>query len=450
MDARVLVFSLLLGVLTGLFFGLAPALQASAVDLQSGLKDGTSGSRFGRKRGRLRSALVVTEVGMSLILLVGAALMFQSLEGLLRTQPGFDPHNLLTFNVGLLRSAGYDTKTKAIAFYDSFAAQLSALPGVQNVSYASTLPLNLNAPDTLLSVEGGGKFEGQTYDAGYRFVGGDYFRSLHIPLIRGRELTSADSSESEPIVLINETMARQIWPDGSDPIGQHIWFGKPAGPAAMEAAPRRIVGIVGDVNEASLAEKAEAIMYIPYTQVKGTPDQATFIVRTLHEPHGLALPVHDVAHTLDRDLPLSSLKTMDELVADSLDNRRFPTTLLSLFGAMALLIAAVGVYGVVSYSVVQRTHEIGIRVALGASRGRILRMVLAQGLRLAVFGIGTGLIASHWLSGLLRDLLYGVTPSDPATLVVVALALLAVAFVACWIPSRRATRVDPLVALRYE
>jgi len=450
LDARVFVFSLLLGVLTGLFFGLAPALQTSSVDLQSGLKEGTSGSGFGRRRGRLRSALIVTEMGMSLILLVGAALMFQSLAGLLRTQPGFDSHNLLTFNVGLLRSAGYETKAKATAFYDHFAARLSALPGVQNVSYASTLPLDPGASDTLLSVEGGGKFEGQTYDAGFRYVGGDYLGSLHIPLIRGRELTSADSSESESVVLINEAMAREIWTDGSDPIGQHIWFGKPAGPGAMEAAPRRIVGIVGDVNEASLAQAAEPITYIPYTQVKGTPDQATFIVRTSQEPHGLAPAVRDVVRKLNRDLPLSLMKTMDELVVGSLDTRRFPTILLSLFGAMALVIAAVGVYGVISYSVAQRTHEIGIRVALGASRGRILRMVLTQGLRLAVFGVVLGLIASYWLSGLLRDFLYGVTPSDPATLAGATFVLLAVAFAACWIPARRATRVDPLIALRYE
>jgi len=376
--------------------------------------------------------------------------MFQSLAGLLHTQPGFDSHNVLTFNVGLLRSASYDTKAKAIALYDSFAARLSALPGVQNVSYASTLPLNLNAPDTLLSVEGGGKLEGQTYDAGYRFVGGDYFHSFHIPLIRGRELTRADSIESEPVVLINEAMAREIWTDGSDPIGQHIWFGKPAGPGAMEAAPRRIVGIVGDVNEASLAQAAKSIMYIPFTQVKGTPDQATFIVRTSQEPHTLAPAVRDVVRKLDRNLPLSSIKTMDDLVAESLDTRRFPTILLSLFGAMALMIAAVGVYGVISCSVAQRTHEIGIRVALGASRGQILQMVLTQGLRLAIYGVVIGLIASHWLSGLLRDFLYGVTPSDPVTLFTVTVALLAVAFAACWIPARRAMRVDPLVALRYE
>jgi predicted permease len=450
LDARVLFFSLLLGVLTGLFFGLAPALQASAVDLQSGLKEGTSGSGFGRKRGRLRSALVVSEVGMSLILLVGAALMFESLAGLLRAQPGFDSHNVLTFEVALPRSSGYNTKAKAMAFYDAFTSKVSGVPGVQNVSYASSLPLNPNAPDYLFSVEGGGKYEGQSYGAGFRFVGGNYLGSLKIPLIRGREFTSADSSNSEPAVLINEAMARQIWTDGSDPIGQHIWLGKPMGPGAMEPAPRRIVGIVGDVNDMSLDQKTGSIMYFPYAQQSGIPDEAIFIIRTSQEPRAIVPAVREIIHTLDRDLPISSMKTMDEQVADSLDGHRFPTILLSLFGAMALVIAAVGVYGVISYSVAQRTHEIGVRVALGASRARILRMVLAQGMRLAVFGIGVGLIASYWVAGLLRDLLYGVTPWDPATLIAVTVALLAVAFAACWIPARRATRVDPLVALRYE
>jgi putative ABC transport system permease protein len=442
LDRHVFAFSLLLGVLTGLFFGLTPALQASSVDLNSGLKEGTSGAGFGRKRGRLRSALVVSEVGMSLILLVGA--------GLMHTQPGFDSHNVLTFNVGLLRSGGYDTKTKAVTFYDTLAAQLGALPDVQTVSYANVLPLDSNAPDTLLSVEDGGKFEDHIYDAGIRSVSGDYFHTFQIPLIRGRKLTSADSSESEPVVLINEVMAREIWTDDSDPIGQHIWIGKPSGPGSMEVLPRRIIGIVGNVNEASLARPAESIMYVPYTQVKGTPDQATFIIRTSHDPHSLAPALHDVIRKLNPNLPLGSIKTMDEVMAGSLDARRFPTILLSLFGAMALVIAAVGVYGVISYSVAQRTHEIGIRVALGASRGQILRMILAQGLHLTICGVVIGLIASHWLSGLLRDFLYGITPSDPITLFAVAVALLAVAFAACWIPARRAMRVDPLVALRYE
>jgi putative ABC transport system permease protein len=251
-------------------------------------------------------------------------------------------------------------------------------------------------------------------------------------------------------VLINQTMARQIWQD-EDPIGQHIWFGKPMGPASMEPAPRRVVGIVSDALEASLDQKeSESTMYVPYAQTHGPTNGATFIVRTSQEPHGLAPVARDILRNVAPDLPLSDPKTMDELLSGSLVNYRFPTILISVFGGIALLIAAVGVYGVISYSVAQRTHEIGVRVALGASRSRILQMVLTRGLRLAVIGTVIGLIASHWLTQLLRDQLFGITPSDPATLVGATLVLLVVAFFACWIPARRATRVDPLVALRYE
>jgi putative ABC transport system permease protein len=450
LDARVLAFSLVLGVLTGLFFGLAPALQAASTDLISGLKEGTSGAGFSRARGHLRSALVVSEVGLSLVLLVGAALMFQTLTGLLRTNPGFDSHSMLSFDIALPRSASFDSKAKSLAFYNEFSSKLSALPGVQHVSYTSTLPLSQNAPDVLLSVEGGGKFEGKSYDAGFRFVSSDYFRTLRVPLIHGRELTAADSADAEPVVLINQAMAKDIWSD-ADPIGQHIWLGKPMGPANTEPAPRRVVGIVGDVNEDSLAQKeAEPIMYIPFAQANGSRDAATFAVRTANDPHELGSAVRDILRKLAPDLPLKAPKTMDELIGDSLVKYRFPAILISLFGGIALVIAAVGVYGVISYSVAQRTHEIGIRVALGASRGRILRMTLGQGLFLAAIGAILGLVASHWLTQLLRDLLFGVTPSDPLTLAGATLALLAVAFMACWIPARRATRVDPLVALRYE
>ncbi len=450
LDGRVLVFSLILGILTGVLSGLAPALQSSTVDLNTALKEGKAGGGFGRKRGRLSAALVVSEVGLSLVLLVGAALMFQTLTGLLRTKPGFDSHNLLTFAIGLPHNAVFGTKAKAIAFYDNFDAKLSALPGVQQVSYTSILPLNLQAPDTLLSVEGNSKFDGKTYDAGYRFLSPEYFHAFHIPLVRGRELTNADSADSEPVVLINQTMARNIWGD-EDPIGQHIWFGKPMGPASMEPAPRRVVGIVSDVIETALEQtETSSTMYIPYAQTHGPADEATFAIRTSQDPHTLTPAVREILRSLAPDLPLRAPKTMDELVSESVVGHRFPTILISLFGGIALLIAAVGVYGVISYSVAQRTHEIGIRVALGASRGKILRMVLTRGLRLAAIGAIVGLIASHWLTALLRDQLYGITPSDPATLVGATIVLLLVALVACWIPARRATRVDPLVALRYE
>jgi predicted permease len=449
LDGTVLAFSLLVGILTGLIFGLAPAMQTSAVDLQSELKEGTSGSGTGKNRGRLRSALVVSEVGMSLVLLVGAALLLQSFLSLMRTKTGFDSHNVLKFEVNLPGGSTYDSKAKRIAFYDDLDAKLAALPGVQQVSYISTLPFAPGAPDILYSVEGDKKFDGKSYDAGFRFVSPDYFRSLHIPIVRGREFTNADSSGAEPVVLINEAMARQLWVD-SNPIGQYIWLGKPMGKDNTEPAPRRIIGVVGDIYERSLGDDPDALVYIPYVQSNGGVSAASFVVRTSQEPGRFAPAVRETMRSLAPNLPLSNLGTLDELVAVSLAERRFPTVLLSLFGAIALLIAAVGVYGVISYSVAQRTHEIGIRVALGASRGRILRMILAQGMRLAAIGSAVGLIALHWLTELVHGLLYGIGPSDLATLAGATLALLVIAFAACWIPARRATRVDPLVALRYE
>jgi putative ABC transport system permease protein len=367
----------------------------------------------------------------------------------MHTKTGFDAHNVLKFEVSLPRGFAYDSKAKKIALFDDLDARVAAIPGVQQVSYASIIPFQLGAPDLLYTVEGDKKFDGKSYDAGFRYVNADYFRSLRIPIVRGREFAHADSSDAEPVVLINAAMARQLWVD-SDPIGQHVWLGKPMGKENMEPAPRRIIGVVGDIYERSLGEDPEALMYVPFAQSNGGNDFATFIVRASQDPAALAPAIRQSLRGLAPDLPLGGLGTLDELVADSLVEHRFPAILISLFGGIALLIAAVGVYGVISYSVAQRTHEIGIRVALGASRGRILRMTLGHGLRLAAVGAVLGLVASHWLTQLLRDLLYGVTPSDPMTLAGATFVLMAVAFAACWIPARRATRVDPLIALRYE
>ncbi|HXQ97624.1 MAG TPA: ABC transporter permease [Candidatus Limnocylindrales bacterium] len=448
-DANVLGFALLLSLLTGVIFGLVPAVETSGVQLRTRLKEGTAGGGSGRGRGYLRSSLVVAEVALSLVLVIGASLLFQSLFGLLRVNPGFDSHNVLTFGVSL-PSKQFDTGSKAIAFLDNFSTNLASLPGVKRVSYASMTPLFAGAPDILYSVEGGDpSFQGKAFDAGFRFINPDYFQTLGIPLVSGRAITSADASGTEPVVLVNETMARAVWPKGNA-IGQHIWIGKPMGPASTEPAPRRIVGIVGDINEASLATPPEETMYIPYGQAFGGRNDAVFMIRTAQEPLGLTPAVREVLRGIAPTLPLSTVKSLDDIVAESLTDQRFMTILLTLFGAMALLIATVGVYGVISYSVAQRTHEIGIRVALGASRGRILNMVLGQGLLLAAVGSAVGLVASYWLTKLLSDQLYGVRATDPKTLIGVTIVLLAVAMMACWIPARRATRVDPIVALRYE
>jgi putative ABC transport system permease protein len=447
LDGNVLGFAVLLSLLTGIIFGLAPALESSSVDLQLTLKEGTSGAGQSGRRGRLRSVLMISEVAVSLVLVVGAALTLESLFGLLRVHPGFETGNSLTFGFALPR-IGFDSTAKRVAFYDNFAARVSAMPGVGRVAYASYLPFQ-GGPDTLYSVEGSSSLpNSESRDANFRIISPEFFHALNIPLIRGRMFSDSDSADSEPVAVINRVMANELGIK-EDPLGMHIWVGKPMGPAQSEPSPRRIIGIVEDIRDESLSRPGEPTMYFPYRQSSGG-DSPTYVVHTSNDPLLLVPEVRKTLRELAPDLPLSRMRTLEEVVSSSLVNLRFSTTLLTLFGSLALLIATVGVYGVISYSVSQRTHEIGIRVALGASRGQILNMVLGQGLRLAAIGSAVGLVASFWLTKLLSDQLYGVSATDPKTLIGVTMVLMAVALAACWIPARRAMRVDPLIALRYE
>ncbi len=449
MDAYVFAFAALLSILTGATFGMAPALQASAVNLNTTLKEGTSGAGISRRRGVFRSALVVCEVGLSLVLVTGAVLLCESFFKLLNVNPGFTTQNMLVFDVSLPRST-YDTSVKAQAFYDEASAKFSSLPGLQEAAYAGLSPLAGGAPDFLFSIEErGATGQRRDQDAEFRYVSPNYFRTLNVPIISGRGFTSADAANAEPVILINQAMARKFWPN-EDPLGQHIWFGKPMGQAAMEPAPRRIVGVVGDVRDMSLAEVPIETMYMPFAQRNGGYGYASFILHTGQDPRSLVPAIRSALQQMAPNLPIASIKTMEEAIATSLTSQRFMTILLVSFGGMALLIATVGVYGVISYSVAQRTNEIGIRVAMGATRGKILRMVMGQGVRLALLGSAVGLGSSYWLMRFLSDMLYGVKPTDPLTLAAVTVALVAVALAACWIPARRATRVDPLTALRYE
>jgi putative ABC transport system permease protein len=447
LDKTVLLFAFLLSAFTGIVFGLVPAMETSAVEMQMGLKEGTSGAGSTRQRGRFRSALVVCEVALSLVLVTGAALLLNSFSRLLHVEPGFDMRSSLTFDMEL-PAATFTTTAKSTAFFDEFTQKISALPGVQNVAYASSVPL-MPGPDLLFSIESGNAAkEHGTYDALYRVISPEYFRALSIPLIRGRIFSGADGANAEPVVLINKAMADSFW-HGEDPVGQFIWIGKPMGPGSAEPAARRIVGIVENIREVSLSDPPQETMYIPFTQTV-TANDAHFIIRAEKDPLGLVPGVRNALHTMAANQPISSIQTLDQISLDSVNNQRFHAILLTLFGAIALLIATVGVYGVISYSVAQRTNEIGIRMALGATRGRVMGMVLGQGLRLALAGVVVGLGASYWLTQLLKELLYGVKPNDPLTFIGVSVVILCVALAACWIPARRATRVDPIVALRYE
>ncbi|HEV2488228.1 MAG TPA: ABC transporter permease [Candidatus Acidoferrales bacterium] len=446
-DPAVLAFAFLLSVLTGIIFGLVPALGSSRVDLGNSLKEATAQGGAGHS-GRMRSALACGELAVSLVLLVGAALALESFGRLMNVNPGFDSSNVLTFGIQLTGKR-YAAPTTRAAFFDEAFAQLSALPGVEDAAAVDTLPLNQGS-DILFSLVGGtgAAPPGEPLAAYIRIASPDYFRTLRIPLVRGREFAPADNAAGLPVIVINEAMANKFWP-GSDPIGQQVWIGKPMGPQFAEPTPRQIVGIVGDIHESSLAQAGGQTMFIPYAQTKWN-DNASFVVRTRRAPMQSLPDARAAFHSIDANLPLLAPETMEAVAANSLSGWRFRAILLGVFGALALVIAAIGVYGVISYSVAQRTHEIGVRMALGAQRRDLLRLVIGKGALLAGIGIAIGIGAAVGLTRLMASMLYGVTPTDPLTLAAVATLLLLVALLACYIPARRAMKVDPMVALRYE
>ena len=446
-DAAVLGFAFALSIVTGIVFGLVPALGTSRVDLNNSLKESRAQSGAGHS-GRMRSALASGELAISLVLIVGAALALESFARLTGVNPGFDSSNVLTFSVQLT-TARYASPVSRAAFLDQALARLSALPGTEEAATISILPLTGGA-DILFSLVGGNGSvpPGEPLAANIRVVSPDYFDALRIPLVRGRVFTASDNSAGPPVVVIDETMAKKFWP-GKDPVGQEIWIGKPMGPEHADPTPRQIIGVVGDVRESSLAENGGQTMFIPYAQTKFN-NFASFIVRTRHPPM-LSLPdARSTLRSLDANLPLLGPETMDSVVADSLSGWRFHAILLGAFGALALLIAAIGVYGVISYSVAQRTHEIGVRMTLGAQRGDVMRLVIGQGALLAGVGILVGVGAAFGLTRLMASMLYGVKPTDPLTFSAVAILLTLSALLACYIPTQRAMHVDPMVALKYE
>jgi len=447
-DGIVLLFSFLLSVLTGIIFGLAPAMTASKVDLNGSLKDARAQSTPSGA-GRIRSVLASSEVAISLILLIGAALTIQSLARLMWAPAGFDASNVLTFRVAL-SGEKYGTAQKRSTFFKQAIERLAASPGIEAAGVTDTLPSLDTGSDMLFSLENEFNAQGSTeaHDADIRVISPDYLRVLHVPLVRGRLFNESDNATNTPVVLINQAMAKALWP-GQDPIGHRIWIGKSMGPSGAEPAPRQIVGVVADMRQDSLADPSNPAMYIPYEQTKYT-DSEYFVLRTARSPL-LAVPqARDALRAIDPETPPTQVSSMQDVVYASVKDWRFHATLLGIFGALALVIAAIGVYGVISYSVVQRTHEIGIRMALGAQQSSILRLVIRQGLTLAGVGIVVGIGAALALARLIASLLYGVSATDPLTFAGVAALLLIVAVAACYIPARRAMRVDPMVALRYE
>ncbi len=439
-DAHVLLFGLGASAAAALIFGLAPAIAAADRRLWGALREGAAGTGESRGRRRLRGGLVVLETALSFVLLVGAGLLARSLMRIEEVPLGFNPERVLTAGMSLPRSQ-YSTPEQWRAFYNSLVGRLEGAPGVQTVAASLPLPLYGGGLNFGFGVEGRVEPPGADLSANYTALTPGYFRALQIPLVRGRPITERDTADAPKVCVVSQTLARQVFP-GEDPIGRRLVFG------FKESVPREIVGIVADVQRDGRGEPSRPEMYVPFAQ---EPWWAAYlVVRTAGDPSHVSGIVREAVHALDPGLPIESVQPMVEIVQESVAPPRFRATLLSLFGAAALVLAIVGIYGVLSYSVGRRTRELGIRVALGAERGDVLRLVIGEGLWLTGAGLAAGAVGAAILSRFLATLLFGVGRFDLATWAGVASALLAAGLLACWVPARRATRVDPVTALRAE
>jgi predicted permease len=455
LDWRALVFLFAITLLTGILFGLLPAIRVSRLDVNSALKESSSRSGTGLKHNRIRALLVIGEVAVAIILLMGAALMIRTFAGLRTARSGLDPTNVLTMQTAL-SGARYETTAQVENTVRQAMERVEGLPGVEFAAATLLIPMQGMAIDMPFTIEGrvpvNTKFEG---DEQWRFVSPHYFEALHVPLLRGRTFDPRDIGKSEHVVIVNEAFARKYWPKG-DPLGQRVAIGQGLGPDFAEV-PRQIVGIVGSVTEAGLSNGMVPAMYVPEGQITdGLTKLAnsllpmSWVIRTKTDPLAAASSIRHEFEAMDGQLTPSKIRTMETLIKDSTTRENFNMLLLTVFAAVALLLAAVGIYGLMSYAVEQRTQEIGIRMALGAGRGEMMKMILGQGMLLVSVGVAIGLAAAFGLMRLLGSLLFGVKATDPLTFVTVAATLSAVALLAAFIPAQRATRVDPILALRQE
>ena len=443
LDWRVLAFTLLVSILTGIIFGLVPALHSSRTELTESLKEGARGSGEGARRNGVRGLLVVSELAIAVVLLVGAGLLIQSLWRLRQVSPGFNPENVLTLVVGI-PEVKYPTKKQA-PFYKDLAARIETLPGVRSASSIMPLPLSGDRYGISFEIEGRPVAKGDQPSADFFTIGDGYFKTMEIPLLKGREFTERDAAGAPGVIIVNQAFARKFFP-AEDPLGKRI---KP-GISTDEDDPvmREIVGLVADVRNRNLNSDLRPGFFVPQSQVPFS--QMAMVVKTDRDPHSLVNAVQNEVQAMDKEVPVFRVKTMNEYISATVAAPRFNATLLVIFAAVALILTIVGLYGVMSYSVVQRTNEIGIRMALGAQTGDVLRLIVAQGIKLVLLGLGVGLAAAFALTKVISSLLFGVTTKDPYTFGAVALLLALVALLACYIPARRATKLDPLVALRNE
>jgi putative ABC transport system permease protein len=445
LDASVLVFTLLVSLATGVIFGLVPAWQASHVDLNSSLKSGTRTGSGSEGKGRIRNVLIMAEVALALILLISAGLLIQSFARLGRVQPGMRTERLLTARVGLPEVA-YPKNENVIAFFDQFLPRIRALPGVESASAILPLPLSGSNMTTSFDIEEHSLPEGQRPAAPVRIIGTDYFATMGIPVRQGRVFDERDRYDSPPVVIVNERFAAKYFP-GQNVIGKRIQPGFSADDTGEKV--RDIVGVVGNVKHLSLKLEDSPEMYISRTQLP-LHVMSLVIRANVSNPNALTNSVRKELAAVDGTIPLTSVRVFDDYVSRSLARPRFNTLLLSIFAGTALLLTAIGIYGVMAYSVSQRTNEIGIRIALGAGKNSIFRLIVGQAMTLVGISLVVGLAGAFAATRLLNSLLFGVGASDPGTFAGIVLLVSVVAFIAAWVPARRATRVDPIIALRAE
>jgi predicted permease len=436
-DGTVMLFTLAVSVVTGLLFGLAPAIHASSPHVSPALREESGRTSGGASKGRLRNGLVVAQVALCLIMLVGAGLFLQSLRRAQQVDPGFDPSNMALTSFDLF-PAGYD-RARGVAFQRQVLEKIRSLPGIEQATLAPRVPLSFSGrSSTGLQIEGYQPRKDEEVNVTYNEVSDGYFETMRIPVVRGRAFTERDAADAPPVLIVNETMARRYW-GKEDPVGRYVRVGKDR---------LQVVGIARDGKYRSLSERPTPYMYFPLAQSyrSGT----TLHVRTAGAPDAIFPAIRDAMRELDPDLPLFQPMTMEQSMEQAVFAQRIGATLLSIFGVLALTLAAVGLYSVMSYAVSQRTHEMGIRLALGASPGELRQMVVKSGMTVAGIGLAIGAAGALGVSRLLTSLLNGVSPADPITFGVVLAVLAIVAFVAAFVPARRASSVDPIVALRYE